>query len=120
MSRDHLCLVRQRQQAGVNRVDDLIVVTAWQVGSPDAAGKERVPGNQQLERRKVEADGALRVAGRVQDLRRISGKSHSHAVGKALVGRRGLRRLYPQPIGLLLHECELLQVAFVQVDGCAG
>ena len=46
-------LVGQREQAGVDRVDDLIEVAAGQVGATDTAFKKRVAGDEQLERGKV-------------------------------------------------------------------
>jgi len=81
VSWNDLGLVGQGQQAAVNRVEDLVVVAAGKVGASDAAGKERVSGDEQFERRKVQADGALGVSGGVQDLGRVGGESHSHSVG---------------------------------------
>jgi len=46
----------------VDGLDDLVEVPAGQVGAADAAFKERIAGHQQLERGKVQADRALRVA----------------------------------------------------------
>ena len=73
--------VGEGQQAGVDGVDDLLEVAAGQVGAADAAGKERVAGEDHLERSEVKADGALGVAGGVQDLGWVSCR-----------GRRGGRR----------------------------
>ena len=46
-------------------VDDLVGVAAGQVGPADASGEERVAGEDHLERREMEADGALGVTGGV-------------------------------------------------------
>jgi hypothetical protein len=59
--------IGQGHQPGTERVHDLIEVAAGQVGAADAAGKQGVAGNQQLERGKVEADRPLGVAGGVQN-----------------------------------------------------
>jgi len=56
-------LVGQRKQASLDGVDDLAVVSSGEVGAADAAFKERIACDQKLERGKVEADRALRVAG---------------------------------------------------------
>ena len=86
----NLGFVGQSQQAGLDGVDDLAGVAAGQVGAADAAGKERVAGDEQLERGKVEADRALGVAGRVEHLGGIAFQADDQAVGQALVGRRRL------------------------------
>ena len=44
------------QQTGLDGFDDLVEVAAGQVGAPDAAGEERVAGDDHLERREVEAE----------------------------------------------------------------
>jgi hypothetical protein len=56
VTRQYLGIVRESQQARLDRVDDLLEVAPREIGAPDAAGKERVAGNEQLERRKMQAD----------------------------------------------------------------
>ena len=55
------------QQSGFDGVDDLVEVAAGQVGPANAAGKKRVPGDQQLERGKVQTDRPLSVARSMED-----------------------------------------------------
>ena len=117
---EHFGFVGQGQQAGLDGVDDLAGVAAGQVSAADAAGKERVAGDEQLERGKVEADGALGVAGRVQNLCREAFEADDEAVGEILVGRGGFRGGRAEPAGLSVHYLELGQVVLVHEDGCAG
>ena len=111
---------RQRKQAGVDGVDDLIGVPAGQVGAADAAFKERVAGHQQLERGKVQADRALGMAGSVDDLGGVALQAHNLAIGQAFIRRRGLRRRNADPGGLHLHRLEKRPVVFIQKNGRAG
>ena len=110
----------KRQQAGLDGVDDLVEVAAGQVGAADAAGKERVAGDEKLERGKMQADGALGVAGGVEHLGGVVFEADGCAVGQGSIGRRGLRGGNAQPFGLLLHHLEQGQVVFIQKDGGAG
>jgi len=113
-------LVWQREQASLNGVDDLTIVATGQVSAADAAFKERIACDQQLERGKVEADRALRVAGGVDDLGRVVFQTHARTVGQALVGRSDLGRCDSQPACLLIHHHEQRQVIFVQENRRAG
>ena len=63
---DDFGFVGQGEQAGLDGVDDLVVVAAGQVGPADAAGEECVSGEDHLERLEMEADGALGMAGGVE------------------------------------------------------
>jgi len=67
MTRNHARLVGQRQQSIVQRPKDLPSVAARQIGSADRPGKQRIAGQQQIFRRKMQADAALRVSWRVQE-----------------------------------------------------
>ena len=52
----NLCLVWKREQASVNRIENLRGIAAGQVGAANAARKQRVAGNEQFERGKMEAN----------------------------------------------------------------
>ncbi len=67
MTRQHLNLVREGEQAMVNRLNDLLGVASREVGAAYAAGKEGVAGDQEGLIWEVEAGAALGVAGSVQD-----------------------------------------------------
>ena len=115
-----LRLFGENEQATVDGVDDLAGVTAGQVGASDAAGEERVAGDEQLHGREVEANAALGVAGRVQDCGRVAVEADAHAVGEAGVRWRGLGSGGTEPGGLLFHHGEQRQVIFIEQDGRAG
>ena len=117
---EHFGFIGQGQQAGLDGVDDLAGVAAGQVSAADAAGKESVAGDEQLEWREMEADGALGVAGGVEDLGREGFQADDEAVGEILVGRGGFRGGRAEPAGLSVHYLELGQVVLVHEDGCAG
>ncbi len=96
------------------------VIAAGQVGASNAAGKERIAGDEQLERGKVEADRALGVAGGVDHLGGVAVQAHNQAIGQVFVGRGGFRRGNADPAGLRLHHFEQRQVIFIEEDGSAG
>ena len=104
----------------MNRVDELVEVSSRQVGPADASGEERVPRHHNFERRKVQADGALRMTRRVEDLCWIAIQPHLPAVRQRFVRRCGFRRLNAEPGRLLRHHREQRQIALVEVDGRAG
>ena len=56
MAGEHFGFVRQGQQAGLDGLDNLVVVSARQVSASDASGKQGVSGDEQLEGDEVEAD----------------------------------------------------------------
>src|SRR5580698_9654522 len=112
--------VGQGEKPGADGVDDLIEVATWQVGAADAAGEERVSGDKQLERGKVETDGALGVAGGVKHLCGAGFQAYALAVGEGFVGRSRFRGCDAQPGGLLVHDFQLRQIVLVQQDGRAG
>jgi len=112
--------VREGEQAGLDGVDDLLAVSTREVGAADAAGEERVSGEDHFERGKMETDGALGVAGGVKDLGGVGGESDGAAVDKGFVGREGFRRIDTNPGCLFGHDVELGKVVFVEKDGSAG
>ena len=120
MAGQDLGFIRQLKQAGLNRVDDLIKVAAWQIGTTDAAGKKSVAGNEQFEGHKMEADRTLGVARGVQHLGGVVFQANDGAVCQAPVGRRGLGSGNADPRGLRFHQFEERQVIFVEKDGCTG
>jgi len=68
----------------------------------------------------VEADGALGVAGGVDDLGRILVKTDALAFGEAFIGRGGFRGGDTDPRSLILHHCQQGQVVLIEQDGCAS
>ena len=78
--------VGQGEQALVDGFDDLAGISAGKVGAADAAGEEGVSCDEELERREMEADGALGVAGSVEHLGRETGKAHDCAFTERNVG----------------------------------
>ena len=92
--------VGQSEQAGVDGVDDLLGIAAGQVGAADAAGEERVAGDDHFERREMKADGTLGVAGRVEDLGGVVVEADTMAVGQGFVGRGGFGSGNAEPGGL--------------------
>lgn len=120
MTRDDFGFVGQGQKAGCNRVHDLVEIAAGQVGSANAAGKKGVACDDHFERKKVEADGALRVARGVENLGGVGVEAHAHSFHQALVGRGRLRGLNAQPRGLRAHHLEERQVILVQQDRGTG
>ena len=113
--------IGQREQAGMNRFDDLLAVAARQIGAADAPGKERISGDQHLERSEVQTHGALRVARRMDHRSGVAGEAYRLAVDQALVGRRGVRwGGQAEPSGLLVHHGEQGQIVFVEQNRRAG
>jgi len=118
---DDVGLVGQGQQTGVNGIENLIRVAAGEVGAADAAGEKSVAGYDHLERDEVETDGALRVAGGMEDVGGIVFEADHQAVVEALVGRSCFGDgTASDPGSLLVHHGEQGKVAFVEQDGCAG
>src|ERR1017187_8883707 len=70
MAGEYPGLVGQGQQGRLDRLNDLLVVAAGQIGAADASGKQRISSYDHFERRKQEANGALRVPWSVQHLGR--------------------------------------------------
>lgn len=68
----------------------------------------------------MEADGALGVAGRVQDVGGVAGQADALPLGKAFIGRSGFRRGDAEPGGLHFHHVEQCEIVLVKQDGCAG
>ena len=68
VSADYLGVVGKLQEAGVNGAEDLGVVAPGEIGAADAAGEERISGEDHLERSKVERDRTLGVTGGVNDM----------------------------------------------------
>lgn len=104
----------------MQRVDDLVEIAPRQIGAANAAGKERVTRDEQLQRHKMEANGPLRVTGRVKDLGWVAFESDDLTIFQIRVWRRGFRRLHSEPGGLCFHHLQLRQVRFVQEDWRAG
>ena len=116
----HSGFVGKGQQPGFDGFDDLIEIAAGQVGPANAAGKQCVAGDEQLERGEVQANGALGVARGVQDQRRAGFKPNAEAVGERVVWRSRFRGRDAQPPGLRVHHFEQGQVVLIQQDRCAG
>lgn len=112
--------VSQGEQAGLDRLDDLAIVTAGQVGAANAAGEEGITGHEQLKRSEMKADGALRVSRRVQHLGWELREADELAFGQGIVRRRCFRCSDAQPCSLHLHHFEQREIPFVQKDGSSG
>ena len=110
----------ERQQSGFDGVDELAEVAAGQVSSADAAGKEGVAGDEQLEGGKMQADRSLCVARSVDHLRWTGLDPDTQAIVERFVGRSRLRGRDTHPAGLLVHHFQQRQVVLVEQDGCAG
>ena|SRR5450631_4414333 len=104
----------------MNRVDDLVKVAAWQVGTTDAAGKERIAGNEEFERDEMEADRSLSVARGMKHLGGVVFEADGDAVRQSPVGRCGFRSGNADPRGLRFHQLEERQVVLVEKDGGTG
>ncbi len=117
---DYLSFAGQGEQAALDGVQDLRTVAAREVGAADAAGEKCVSRQEQIERNEVQADGALGVAGGVEDLSRIGVEADLLAVGEGFVWRSGFRSGDAKPGRLLVHDVELLEVRFVHENRRAG
>lgn len=120
MARDDGCLIGQGEQAGVDGIDDLGVVASRQVGASDASGEESVTGENHLERREVQTDGALGVTGSMNHLGRVVWQAYAKSVCERFVGWGGGRSFNPQPGGLLGHDLEEREIVLIEIDGSAG
>lgn len=120
MARDNFGAFREGEQARLDGFEDLVVVAAGQVGSSDAAGKEGVAGEDHIQGFEMKADGALGVAGRMQDLRRVIVEADAAAIGEGFVGRSGLRGRNADPRGLFGHHLQEGKIVFVEENGGAG
>ena len=120
MTGDDLGLVGKSEQAGVDGVDDLVVVAAGQVGTADASGKKGIASEDHFERSEMETDGALGVARSVDDLGGIVFEPNAPAFRESLVGRGGCGSFDTEPGRLGGHHLEEGQVAFVEIDGRSG
>ena len=69
MPRNHHRVVRQRQQLVVNGTQNLLAVSARQMRAPNAVAKQSVPRNQFVFLGNKQADAALRVPRRLDDLK---------------------------------------------------
>ena len=120
MAGDYPGFVGENQQARVDGVEDLVVVAAGKISAADAACEEGVASEDHLERSEVEADGALGVAGRVDDVRWETVEADDAAVVQGFIGRGSLRSLYTEPCGLVRHHLEERQVGLMEINGSAG
>jgi len=120
MARDDFGFVRQVEQASMDGVDDLLVISARKVGATDASGEEGVASQHHFERSEVETDGSLGMARRMEDLCRVIFEADAAVVGEGFVGGRGFGCLDAKPGCLLGHHLKERQISFVQIDGSAG
>ena len=100
--------------------EDLAAVSAGEVGAADGAGEERVAREEQVFRREVEADAALRVSWGVEDMGGVAGDAGGGAVFGARVGRNDFGSGDAEPGGLLIHDGELREIVLVEENGSAG
>jgi hypothetical protein len=120
VARNHRRFVRQNQQARLQRVHDLVVIPARQVGASDASGEQSIPRYQQIERNEVEANRTLGVPRRVQYLGTVMLQSHRLPIDEAAVRGSCLRYTHSQPCCLRAHHLEQRKIVFVQVNWRPG
>jgi hypothetical protein len=120
VARDDFGAVGEGEQARLDGVEDLVVVAAGQVGPSNAAGKEGIAGEDHFQGFEVKADGALGVAGRVNDLGGVVFEAYAAAIGEGFVGRGSFRSGNADPCGLFGHDLEKGKIVFVEEDGSAG
>ena len=68
MTRHYQGFLGEHQQSVMDRTHELPAIPARQVGPPDRASEQCVARNQQLLLRNIQANGALGVSGRLEDL----------------------------------------------------
>src|ERR1035441_1836350 len=76
-------LIRQGQHALVQRPHDFLERSSGEIGASNAAGEQRVAGDQQFLRGKIETDAALGVAGSVEHVCRQMSRLQRFAVSNA-------------------------------------
>ena len=104
----------------MQRFHDLPGVAAGQIGAADTAGKERIAGNEQALRLRVEAAGALRVAGSKNHPQRKARQPHHLSVGQFAVWRMHLGRLQSHPSSLRIHAVQEIKIGRMQQHRRAG
>lgn len=104
------------EKPGVNGVNDLLVIAAGQIGTPNAASEECVAGDNHFERRELQADGAQGMARSVEDDGWVRVESNQATVGETFIGRCGFRRGDTKPGCLLIHHGQQGKVILVEVD----
>ncbi len=112
--------VRQGEQAGLDGVDDLLGVAAGKVGAADAAGKERIASEDHVEWGEVKTDGALSMAGGMEDPGWVGAQADMLAISEDIIRRSGFRGFDTYPRRLFGHDLELGEVVFIEKDGGAG
>lgn len=114
VARQYACFIGQCEQAVVDRFDDLAVIAPGQIGAANTAGKYRIAGDHHLQRREVQADGALRMARRVNDLGWILREADGEPLGERFVRRRSFGGVHAQPRCLNCHHLQQRQIALVE------
>ena len=112
--------IGQCEQPRVDGIDDLVVITAGQIGAANAPGKERVASYQQLHRSKMKAYRPVGMSGCVDDARWNIFEADDLSIDQSSVGGRHLWRMHSEPGRLRIHDVELGQVSLVHVDGRTG
>lgn len=120
MAGDDPGFIRESEKAGVDGVDDLLVVAAGQVGAANASREEGVAGEDHSEWGEVKTNRALGVSGGMDYVGGVVLEADAETVGESLIGRCGLGRLDAEPCRLSGHHLEQWQICFVEVDGGAG
>jgi hypothetical protein len=112
--------IGKAEEAGLDGLDDLAGIAPGQVGAADAAVEEGIAGNDHFEGLEVKADGALGVAGCMENLGGVTIEADQEAVGEAGVGGGHIRGGNADPGGLRVHHFEQGQVVFIEENGCSG
>ena len=87
MAAEDLGVVGQAEKAAFDAFAQLSIVATSEVGAPDAAAEECVAGEDPALQFGIEADAALGVAGRADDLKRAVADLDDVAVVKEVVGQ---------------------------------
>ena len=119
MPRYDLRIIGQRQYLRVQRVHDLLHRPARQVRASDAAGKERVPGDQLLLFRKIDADAAFRVPGCMNHVGGYFPNLQHAACADRLIYLDRPWRLHAHPRCLNVQHLQQSVVILVHQDGRA-
>lgn len=116
----HFHRVVEREQLVRYRGEYAALVSSGQIGAADGAAKQRIAGDQLVFRGGEQADAALGMPRRVQDLKSGGGKLDHVAVPDGNVDLGLLRDGAADPRGLRIEHIAQRDIVFVHIDGGAG
>ena len=120
MAADHLGFVVKREQLGLDRTENLSVVTAGQVGPANRVVKERVARDQFVLVGKQQADASLGVPGRMQNIEIRTGHVEAISVSQTDIDRDRLWLWHAQPTGLGRESLDERVVGLVHINRRTG